>query len=157
MQSFAPLQHMSVSTAACIRCKALNGTTCRPKFSSGRAAPATAVPRTTAFGCQRPRRNQHQQLCKSSDRDAGEGSSMNTALSKLCVSLTPLACCVDLEESMKNDMERLQRKQSSDKNLKGQPELRQVAAAPKWKSGPPVKVTVMPAHTRQQHLYHQPL
>lgn len=134
MQSFAPLQQTSVSTAVCIRCGALRATTCRPDISSGGAAPATAVPRTTAFCCQRPGRSQHQQLCRSSDRDAGGVPSMNVVLSKLGGALTPVACRVDLEESMKNDMERLQRKQSSDKNLRGQPDLRQVASAPMCQS-----------------------
>lgn len=129
MQSCVSLQHMSVGTGVCIRCKALSATTCRPELSSGGAAPATAIPRTTAFGCQRPSKTQHQQLCRSSDRDAGGVSGMNIALSMLCGAVTPCTCCVDLEESMKNDMERLQRKQSSNNISRGQPDLRQVASA----------------------------
>lgn len=86
MQSFASRQKVPVGTAFCRRCTALSAPTCTLESGSG-GAPATANTRArtpTALNCQGPGRNQRQQFCRASDRDAGRVASMYlVALSKL--------------------------------------------------------------------------
>lgn len=120
--------------AMCSPCTAARAATCTSIQSSHTARTLNAVPRarTTGLCCwQRPdssHRRHTAQLCRSSDRDAGRVASLQKILIKLQC-LNAVNCSVDLVESMKNDMERLQRKQTADSSFTGQSELRQVPSA----------------------------
>ncbi|KAL3159152.1 hypothetical protein ABBQ32_011142 [Trebouxia sp. C0010 RCD-2024] len=103
---------MRVGKAMCSPCTAARVATCTSTQNFDTARTLNAVPRarTTGLCCwQRPdssHRRHTAQLCRSSDRDA------------------------DLVESMKNDMERLQRKQTADSDFRGESELRQRDSKP---------------------------